>query len=112
MILTAAWRMLRGRAKACRFGAANRVDFDARLRLEPRGTQITPDGAALIVREQEAPLGRQIQLQRRCAPPPGVRTTSTSATGYIGTGFTRLAGFDDVNDANRLPSRPDLFDGE
>src|SRR5687768_5042381 len=84
-----------------------RVAFDRRLKLEFHGTRITSDGGLLVYRELDDALGLTTMA------------VSTLAEGRRGTNirhrllgllrqavYGRLAGYEDVNDAERLARDP------
>src|SRR3954468_15075655 len=87
--------------------ATLRVTFDPRLKLEFHGTKITSDGGLLACRELDDVLG----LSETAG---GVLTdTRTGANGrhslvgqFRQSVFGRLAGYEDVNDADRLAHDP------
>src|SRR3954470_21381640 len=89
--------------------ATLRVTFDPRLKLEFHGTKITSDGGLLACRELDGVLG----LSETAG---GVLTdTRTGANGrhtlvgqFRQSVFGRLAGYEDVNDADRLAHDPAL----
>ncbi len=43
---------------------ADRVEFDPRVRLEFRGTQLSSDGGLLVMRDRRQRLGRKMLVQR------------------------------------------------
>ena len=57
MALPATRRAFCGSPRGCGLTAADRVDFDPRVRLELRGTQISSDGGLLVMRELDDALG-------------------------------------------------------
>src|SRR3954465_12146319 len=85
------------------------LGFDRRLRLEFHGTKVTSDGGLLACRELDDALG----LSETAAD--GLRDTRTGANGrhtLVGrcrqSVCGRLAGYEDVNDADRLAHDPAL----
>ncbi len=84
-------------------GEALRLDFDRRLRLEFRGSTITSDAGLLPYRELDDAIG---------LTDTGADTLADARTGKNGrhrlagllrqSVFGRLAGYEDVNDADRL----------
>jgi Transposase DDE domain group 1 len=88
-------------------GAKPRLDFDRRLMLQFRGSVITSDGGLLVYRELDDTLG---------LTDTGADTLADTRTGknirHLLRGllrqsvFGRLAGYEDVNDADRLCRDP------
>jgi hypothetical protein len=86
---------------------ALRLDFDHRLMLQFRGGVITSDGGLLVYRELDDTLG---------LTDTGADTLADARTGKNGrhilsgllrqSVFGRLAGYEDVNDADRLRRDP------
>ncbi len=84
-----------------------RVDFDRRLKLEFHGSQISTDAGLLPYRELDDALGLSalagdvLSEVRRC------KNTRHLLTGLLRQSvFGRLAGYEDVNDAERLSRDP------
>ena len=85
------------------------LDFDARLRLEFRGATITSDAGLLALRELDDALG----LTRRATTflsdtRTGLDISHQFAALLRQSLFSRIAGYDDINDADRLASDPAL----
>ena len=86
---------------------ADRVDFDRRVRLEFRGTQLSSDGGLLVMRELDDALGLSdlaataLRDIRR-----GKNTVHRLDGQFRQSVFGRLAGYEDVNDADRLALDP------
>src|SRR5919202_1926793 len=84
-----------------------RVAFDRRLRLEFHGAKITSDGGLLAYRELDHILGLS---QIAGAVLTDTRTGANGRHGLLGqfrhSVFGRLAGYEDVNDADRLAHDP------
>src|SRR5271165_3350483 len=84
-----------------------RVDFDRRLTLEFHGTRITSDAGLLAYRELDDALGLSdlaggVLSECRCG-----KNTRHMLTGLLRRSvFGRLAGYEDVNDAERLAHDP------
>src|SRR3954468_17125095 len=83
--------------------AALRVTFDRRLKLEFHGMKVTSDGGLLACRELDDALGLS---ETAGAVLADTRTGQNSRHSLIGqfrqSVFGRLAGYEDVNDADRL----------
>jgi hypothetical protein len=84
-------------------GAALRLDFDRRLMLRFRGSVITSDGGLLAYRELDDVLALTTTGGERLAD---ARTGKNGRHLLVGllrqSVFGRLAGYEDVNDAERL----------
>ena len=84
-----------------------RLDFDRRLKLEFHGSQITSDAGLLAFRELDDVLGLS---QMAGEVLTDTRTGRNSRHGLVGqfrqSVFGRLAGYEDVNDADRLGCDP------
>ena len=82
---------------------ADRVDFDRRVRLEFRGTQLSSDDGLLVMRELDEALGL---FDLAATALPDTRRSKNTVHRLDGlfrqSVFGRLAGYKDVNDADRL----------
>ena len=84
-----------------------RVDFDRRLRLEFHGSRITCDAGLLAYRELDDALGLTDLAGAALAECRRGRNTRHLLTGLFRQSvFGRLAGYGDVNDADRLAHDP------
>ena len=82
---------------------ALRAGFDRRLRLEFHGTRITADGGVLVHRELDDVLGPTDQAGAVLADGRRGKNTRHLLAGLLRQSiFGRLAGYEDVNDAERL----------
>src|SRR6056297_3570337 len=85
----------------------DRVDFDRRVRLEFKGAQISSDGGLLVMRELDDTLGLSdlaaaaLRDTRR-----GKNAVHRLDVLFRQSVFGRLAGYEDVNDADRLALDP------
>jgi hypothetical protein len=85
----------------------DRVDFDRRVRLEFRGAQISSDGGLLVMRELDDALGLSgLASEALCDSRTGKNTVHWLDGLFRQSVFGRLAGYEDVNDANRLAIDP------
>src|SRR5215218_9353672 len=88
-------------------GGALRLDFDRRLMLRFRGAAITSDAGLLAYRELDDALGLTASAGAALAD---ARTGKNGRHALVGllrqTVFGRLAGYEDVNDAERLRRAP------
>src|ERR1700675_1245590 len=86
---------------------ALRLNFDRRLLLQFRGSAITSDGGLLAYRELDDVLGLTTSGGERLAETRTGRNRRTLLVGWLGQSvFGRLAGYEDVNDAERLCHDP------
>src|SRR5580700_9938671 len=88
-------------------GEAFRLDFDRRLTLQFRGSVVTSDAGLLAYRELDDALGLSDLAGERLA---AARTGKNGRHALVGmlrqAVFGRLAGYEDVNDAERLRHDP------
>jgi hypothetical protein len=88
-------------------GEALRLDFDRRLMLQFRGSVVTSDAGLLAYRELDDALGLSDLAGERLAD---ARTGKNGRHALVGmlrqAVFGRLAGYEDVNDAERLRHDP------
>lgn len=86
---------------------ADRVDFDRRVRLEFRGAQISSDGGLLVMRELDDVLGLSNLASDALRDSRTGKNTLHRLDGLFRQSvFGRLAGYEDVNDADRLALDP------
>jgi hypothetical protein len=86
---------------------ALRLDFDRRLKLEFHGSRITSDAGLLPFRELDDALGLTEIAGERLVDPRTGKNGRHAMTGlFRQSTFGRLAGYDDVNDADRLGRDP------
>jgi hypothetical protein len=86
---------------------ADRVDFDRRVRLEFRGAQISSDGGLLVMRELDDALGLSDLASAALRDTRRGKNTVHRLDGLFRQSvFGRLAGYEDVNDADRLALDP------
>jgi hypothetical protein len=91
--------------EACR--DALRLDFDRRLKLEFHGTKVTSDAGLLAYRELDEALSLTSAIDSRLRD---IRTGKNTQHGLAAllrqAIYSRLAGYDDTNDAERLAVDP------
>ena len=86
---------------------ALRVDFDRRLKLEFHGSRITSDAGLLVYRELDDALGLTDLAGAALSDSRRGKNTRHPLTGLFRQSvFGRLAGYVDVNDADRLAHDP------
>src|SRR5687768_13823626 len=84
-----------------------RVTFDRRLKLEFHGTRITSDGGLLAYRELDAALGLTTIAVSTLAEGRRGPNIRHRLLGLLRQAvYSRLAGYEDVNDAERLARDP------
>src|SRR6478672_4666836 len=88
-------------------GEPLRLDFDRRLMLQFRGSVITSDGGLLAYRELDDVLALTTSGGKRLAEARTGRNRRHLLVGLLRQSvFGRLAGYEDVNDADRLCRDP------
>src|ERR671929_424291 len=88
-------------------GAALRVAFDPRIKLEFHGSKVTSDAGLLAFRDLDAALGlSQIAADLLADTRTGQNSRHTLIAQFRQSVFGRLAGYEDVNDADRLAHDP------
>ncbi len=96
-----------GRAAGESDDAALRVAFDHRLKLEFHGSRVTSDAGLLPFRELDDALGLTDLAGEVLADPRTGQNSRHTLTAQVRQSvFGRLAGYEDVNDADRLGRDP------
>ena len=86
---------------------ALRVDFDSRLKLEFHGAKITTDAGLLAYRELDERLALTASAGERLTDTRTGKNTQHSMLALLRQGvYSRLAGYEDTNDARRLRVDP------
>ena len=82
-----------------------RVGFDRRLKLKFLGSQVTTDAGLLAYRELDETLGLTDMAQTRCKDSRAGSNKQHGLSPLLRQSiYSRLAGYEDVNDAERLQS--------
>ena len=90
-----------------------RVGFDRRLKLKFLGSQITTDAGLLVYRELDEALGLTEIASEVLADSRQGRNKQHQLVPLLRQSiYSRLAGYEDVNDAERLAVDPALRHGE
>jgi hypothetical protein len=88
-------------------GEALRLDFDRRPTLRFRGSVVTSDAGLLAYRELDDPLGLSVMAGERLADARKGKDGRHALAGMLRQAvFGRRAGYEDVNDAERLRHDP------
>ena len=88
---------------------ALRVQFDRRVKLEFHGAKITSDGGLLLYRELDEALGLSGLAEEALQDTRTGKNTQHALTALLRQSvYGRLAGYEDLNDAERLRIAPAL----
>ena len=89
---------------------AFRVNFDRKLKLEFHGTKVTSDAGPLAYRELDEALGLTRMIQSDfCDTRRGKNTQHGFAALLRQSIYSRLGGYEDTNDAERLCVDPSMW---
>ena len=87
------------------------VSFNASLKVDFQGSRVTSGGGLILVRELDERLGFRGLMEQPAAAGPTLRGKNTQLplAGLLRQSvYSRLAGYEDVNDAQRLSQDPTL----
>jgi hypothetical protein len=82
------------------------LSFNASLKVDFQGSRITSDGGLILVRELDERLGVGELVERTLIDPRSRNTQLPLADLFRQSVYSRLAGYEDVNDAERLSQDP------
>ncbi len=86
---------------------ALRVNFDRKLKLEFHGVKVTSDAGLLTFRELDEAFGFTAMINSKLTDNRACRNTQHSVTALLRQSiYSRLAGYEDTNDAERLSVDP------
>ncbi len=82
------------------------LSFNPALKVEFQGSRVTSDGGLILVRELDERLGFSALIAQHLTDPRGTNTQFPLADLVRQSVYRRLAGYEDVNDAERLAPDP------
>ena len=82
------------------------LSFNSSLRVEFQGARVTSDGGLILVRELDERLGFGELIERHLTDGRGKNTQLPLTDLVRQSVYSRLAGYEDVNDAERLSQDP------
>lgn len=80
--------------------------FNGFLKVTFQGSRVTSDGGLILVRELDEHLGMSQLIERHLTDPRGMNTRLPLADLLRQSVYSRLAGYEDVNDAERVSVDP------
>jgi hypothetical protein len=84
-----------------------RLSFNSQFRVEFRGATVTSDAGLLLPRELDERLGLSVLIERHLADPRTGRNRQFPLPDLLRQSvYSRLAGYEDTNDAERLAEDP------
>ena len=85
---------------------AFQLSFNSSLKVDFQGSRVTSDGGLVLVRELDERLGFEELIERHLADTRGKNTQLPLADLLRQSVYSRLAGYEDLNDAERLSQDP------
>jgi hypothetical protein len=82
------------------------LTFNASLKVDFQGSRVTSDGGLILVRELDERLGFGELIEQHLTDPRGTNTRLPLADLLRQSVYSRLAGYEDMNDAERLSQDP------
>ena len=83
-----------------------RLSFNPALKVESQGSRVTSDGGLILVRALDERLGFSDLIAQHLTDPRATNTQFPLADLVRQSVYSRLAGYEDVNDAERLSHDP------
>lgn len=80
--------------------------FNSSLKVDFQGSRVASDGGSILVREVDERLGFGELIQQQLTDTRGTNTQLPLADLFRQSVYSRLAGYEDVNDAERLCQDP------
>ena len=80
--------------------------FNSSLKIDFQGSRVTSDGGLILVRELDERLGFSELIEQHLTDPRGTNTRLPLADLLRQSVYSRLAGYEDMNDAERLSQDP------
>ncbi len=82
------------------------LSFNGLLKIDFQGSRITSDGGLILVRELDERLGFGELIEQHLTDPRGTNTRLSLSDLFRQSVYSRLAGYEDMNDAERLSQDP------
>src|SRR5450756_1726635 len=83
------------------------LSFNASLKVDFQGARVTSDGGLILVRELDERMGLSALMQRHLTDSRRGKNTQLPLADLLRQSiYSRLAGYEDVNDAERLSQDP------
>src|ERR1035437_5053594 len=83
------------------------LSFNPSLKVDFQGSRVTSDGGLILVRELDERLGFGELIERHLSDPRRGKNTQFPLADLLRRSiYSRLAGYEDVNDAERLSQDP------
>ena len=82
------------------------LSFNSSLKVDFQGSRVTSDGGLVLVRELDERLGFGKLIARHLADPRGKNSQLPLADLLRQSVYSRLAGYEDMHDAERLSQDP------